>query len=277
MVAQGDRRGYQHLLDEFWAEAEDQGVPLPSPAPVSAAAFCKARQGLKPELLRELLHRVGDQTDRTLPQGEGKWRGRRVFGIDGTTATARRSPELWDHFGSAKGANYPQASVSILSDLLTGVTYDVWIGPYGSSERAAMFELLNRLNPGDVLVMDRGDPSSEVLDALTRLRIDFVIRVPSSASWSVVEEFAASESKDRRVVIPLRKTAVPKGSATARRSRPTPPDSRPVNADRSLRRAFGPNAHALTSRAWFRLMQSFVARAAHACRGLTGVILPCSI
>ena len=55
MVAQGDRRGYQHLLDEFWSDAEDQGIPLPTPKPVSDAAFCKARKGLKPELLRELL------------------------------------------------------------------------------------------------------------------------------------------------------------------------------------------------------------------------------
>ena len=206
MVAQGDRRGYQHLLDEFWAEAEDQGVPLPSEEPVSAAAFCKARKGLKPELVHELIHRVGDRTDRTLEDGEGKWQGRRLFAVDGTSRTVRRSPELWDYFGAAEGSNYPQATVSILSDVLTGVTYDVWIGPYASCERTAMLQHLERLNEGDVIIMDRGYPSSEVLDALDRLRIDFIIRVPASGTWAEVEHFAASDHKDRLLVIPLRKT-----------------------------------------------------------------------
>jgi hypothetical protein len=63
MVSLRDRRGYSHLLDEFWADAEEQGVRLGSSRPVSAAAFCKARRRLKPELLRRLLLRVGEKTN----------------------------------------------------------------------------------------------------------------------------------------------------------------------------------------------------------------------
>ncbi len=207
MVAQGDRRGYQHLLDEFWAEAEDQDIPLPSSEPVSAAAFCKARRGLKPDLLRELLYRVGNHTDQSLGRTQGRWQGRRVFAIDGTTVTMRRSPELWNHFGAAEGSHYPQASVSILSDVLTGVTYDVSIGPYGSNERTMMMQLLDRLNPGDVLVLDRGYPSYDLIDALSRLGIDFVIRMPRDESWPMLDQLMASAARDLQFVMPLRDTS----------------------------------------------------------------------
>ena len=119
--------------------------------------------------------------------------------------TVRRSDELQEYFGSAEGANYPQASVAALSDVLTGVTYDIWIGPYGTCERTVMLKLVERLNPGDVLIMDRGYPSSEVIDALDRLDIDFVIRVPARGTWTQITEFAESSRQDDRLKLPLRK------------------------------------------------------------------------
>lgn len=195
MVSQGDRRGYRHILEEFWEEAESHGVPLKTPTPVSAAAFCKARRGIRPGLLRELLHRVARETDRDAESEELRWKGRRVFAVDGTKVTVRRSPELWQHFGSATGSHYPQATVSALSDVLTGVTHDVQLSPYASSERDALLELLPRLNAGDLIILDRGYPSFEVLDALHRSSIDFVIRVPRNV-WREVREFADGKDDD---------------------------------------------------------------------------------
>ena len=40
MVADGNRRGYQHLLSGFWDEARSYGLELPVDVPVSAASFC---------------------------------------------------------------------------------------------------------------------------------------------------------------------------------------------------------------------------------------------
>ena len=38
MVADGNRRGYRHLLDGFWDEARSYGLELPTDTPVSAVA-----------------------------------------------------------------------------------------------------------------------------------------------------------------------------------------------------------------------------------------------
>ena len=43
MVADGNRRGYRHLLDGFWDEARSHGLELPTEKPISAASFCTAR------------------------------------------------------------------------------------------------------------------------------------------------------------------------------------------------------------------------------------------
>ena len=36
MVADGNRRGYRHLLRAFWDEAKAHGLPLPTDEPISA-------------------------------------------------------------------------------------------------------------------------------------------------------------------------------------------------------------------------------------------------
>jgi len=206
MASQGDRRGYTHLLDEFWADAEEQGVRLGTTQSVSAAAFCKARRRLKPELLRQLLYRIGERTEEHGGCGKTKWKGRRVFAIDGTTLTTRRSEELWEAYGSAEGSYYPQVNVSVLYDVLSKLPVDVTVGPYGSCERLALMSLIECLEEGDLLVLDRGYPSYEVIDLLTRRGIDFVIRMPENGRWSIVDEFLARHRRDWEFFLPLLKT-----------------------------------------------------------------------
>jgi hypothetical protein len=63
MVADGNRRGYQHILDAFWDECASHGVPLPSAEPVSASAFCQARSKLSSDLLRKVLHGVASKME----------------------------------------------------------------------------------------------------------------------------------------------------------------------------------------------------------------------
>ncbi len=65
LVADSGRRGYKHLLDEFCDECLDFGLDLPTEQAVSAAAFCKARRRLKPEVYRALLHEVADGFQKT--------------------------------------------------------------------------------------------------------------------------------------------------------------------------------------------------------------------
>ena len=85
MVADGNRRGYRHLLDAFWDEARSYGLELPTDVPVSASAFCKAREKITNDLLRHLIHEIAESSLETT-FGSQRWCGRRVFAVDGVTA-----------------------------------------------------------------------------------------------------------------------------------------------------------------------------------------------
>jgi Transposase DDE domain len=206
MVAAGSRRGYRHILDGFWDEARSYGVALPTDQPVSGAAFCTARYKLPPEVIRTLVHRVADAFDRHFGS-RCRWFGRRVFGVDGSDFNVRRSDHLRKAFGVPSEAHCPQILVSTLFDLRSKLPHDVSIAPFASCEREQMMLLLARVKPGDVLVLDRGYPSFEVLCKLADAGIDFVVRVPLTNTFQAVEDFLQSGGDDYRVLI-----APPRGS-----------------------------------------------------------------
>jgi hypothetical protein len=174
MVADANRRGYRHLIDAFWDEAQSFGLGLPCDEPVSSAALCKARQKITPELMRDLLHQASDSFDEQFG-ADKRWFGRRVLAVDGCKVNLQRSDELAHAFGVPHGAHCPQVLVSTLFDLVAKVPHDIRVAPHASCERLEMVMMLNRLNPGDVLVLDRGYPSFAVLMTLIEHGIDFVI------------------------------------------------------------------------------------------------------
>ncbi|MEO6595574.1 MAG: transposase, partial [Planctomycetota bacterium] len=58
------------------------------------------------------------------------------------------------------------------------------------------------LREGDVLVLDRGYPSHEILRILLDHGIDFLVRIPESHSFEAIDDFRASGGDDCRVIIP---------------------------------------------------------------------------
>jgi hypothetical protein len=213
MVAGSNRRGYRHLLDAFWDDARSFGVALPTQEPVSGAAFCMARYKLPPEVMRTLVHRAANAFDRTFG-AKCLWFGRRVFGVDASRFNVRRSDELREAFGVPVRGHCPQMLVSTLFGLRSKVPYDAVIAPYTSSEREQMVLLLDRLKPGDVVVLDRGYPSFEVLRMLTDARIDFVVRVPTSMSFRSVDDFLQSGGDDYRILIAPPRNGLMRGGAS---------------------------------------------------------------
>lgn len=200
LVADAGRRGYHNLLDAFWDEAADHGIPLPRATPVSAAAFCKARYKIQPDLLRHLLHQVSDEFDARRGK-KHRWYGMRVFAVDGSWMSLQRSDELWLQWGGPEDAHNPQMLVCTLFDVLAEIPFDVAIGPCASSERQHLMDLLPRLRRGDLLVLDRGYPSYEVFCELQRRGIHFVIRMPSRSTFHEVERFVASAAVDERLLL----------------------------------------------------------------------------
>ena len=68
----------------------------------------------------------------------------------------------------------------------------VAVGPEAEGERQMLFDQLDRLRRGDVLILDRGYPASWLVQALLQRGIDFVIRCDSTHSWGAAREFLRS-------------------------------------------------------------------------------------
>ncbi|MDH4319428.1 MAG: transposase [Desulfobulbaceae bacterium] len=111
---------------------------------------------------------------------ETTWKGFRVVAIDGTKKNLVHSKELVDNFGVPHGAHYPQMLTCALYDGFSKIPLNLAWGPYGSSERAIALELIKDLGPGDLLLLDRGYPSFELLQALIILGINFMMRIPEN-------------------------------------------------------------------------------------------------
>lgn len=200
MAGDAGRRGYSLLLDGFWEQARCAGIALPCEEPVSAAAFCKARRKLKPQLLAALLKMVGMEAGQR-HTAQLKWHGRRIFAVDGMRHNLQRGSELSEHFGVPHGGHCPQMLVSVLYDVLGRLPVAATIAPGASCERQELLKLLPHLQKGDVVVLDRGYPSFEVLHALHEAGIEFVIRVPKASSFEAIQVFQESGGDDYRVLV----------------------------------------------------------------------------
>lgn len=200
MAADGGRRGYQHLLDGFWHEANLRRVPLPVAAPVSAAAFCNARKKLGWTAVRQLLRDAADDFAGRYGRRH-RLHGRRVLAVDATQIPVQRTSELWKEFGSPSGGHTPQIMVSVLFDVVAKVPIDAVIAPCVSDERALLAPLLSSTREGDILVLDRGYPSYAVVDLLLRQKLDFVMRVRTTEGFAAVEQFLRSGQAEADIVL----------------------------------------------------------------------------
>lgn len=209
MVADGGRRGYRHVLEAFWDDAKSQGLRLPVDVPISAAAFCNARRRLKASSLRVLLHDAAEAFDHQHGACH-RFYGRRVLGVDGSKISVQRAPELWEEFGGPTSGNTPQVLVTTLFDVIAKVPVDSSVAPYASSEREQLGRLVDRLRPHDVLVLDQGYPSHEVIALLLGREVDFVMRVTTSGGFLAVDDFVRSGRHESDI------TLVPSGHSDAR-------------------------------------------------------------
>ena len=204
MAADSNRRGVRHLLADFWADAEELGLELPRATPVSATAICNARQRLNPDVFRDALYALSDSSvDGVAARGAATWRGRRVYAVDGQKVNLRRADDLDQYFGTPENAHCPQALYSVLVDVCARLPLDFELSGFRTSERDHLARMLDSLTAGDLLILDRGYPSHELLQDLASRSIDFVIRVPASQSFAAIDEFRESGKLDSDVTIAI--------------------------------------------------------------------------
>jgi putative transposase len=153
------------------------------PCSDNTGAYCRARAKLPAAIIRRLTTNVAHGCEQRLPT-RWLWKRRRVKLIDGTTVSMPDTPDNQAAYPQAKtqeeGVGFPIARMVVLLSLATAMVTDMAMGPYSGKETgepALMRELLERLEPGDVVLADRCYCSYFMIALLLELHIDFVVRL----------------------------------------------------------------------------------------------------
>lgn len=138
-----------------WASGWSESWRLPSKSAIFQA---RARLGADP--IRALFGRVAAPLAE--PGVAGAWlAGRRLVAMDGTcldVADTAENAEFFGRPGVNKGeqAAFPQARVVALAECGSHAMFDAVVGSYTTAENRLAGELIDRLEPGMLVLADRG-------------------------------------------------------------------------------------------------------------------------
>lgn len=124
------------------------------------SAIFQARARLGAEPLESLFKRVAGPLAGS--GAGGSWlAGRRLVAIDGTTLDVADTTENDAFFGrpgvnKGEGAAFPHARLVAVAECATHAIFDAVIGPYTNGENTLAGELVDRLEPGMLVLADRG-------------------------------------------------------------------------------------------------------------------------
>ncbi|WP_072951059.1 IS4 family transposase [Rhodococcus koreensis] len=155
-------------------------------SPPTKSAIFQARSRLGYEPVRELFRRVARPlADTDTP---GSWlAGRRLVALDGTCLDLPDTPANAEHFGrpaSSRGEKsaFPQARLVAIAECGTHAVFDAAIGPCRTSERELAHDLMDTLEPGMLLLADRGLYGFDMWTRAAATGADLLWRVTSTLS-----------------------------------------------------------------------------------------------
>jgi hypothetical protein len=147
----------------------------------SDSAYCQARARLPLAVLRRLLRvvtgrlRAGDADDPA-----ARWRGRRVYLLDGSGFSMPDTPQLQEAFGQpggqAAGRGFPVARLLVRFDAYAGYLLTARAAPLRTHDLSRAACAHAELGPGDLLVGDRAFASYAHLALCRRRGLHAVFR-----------------------------------------------------------------------------------------------------
>lgn len=194
--------GLQTLLDLLFESLA--GGPLRA---VTKSALSQARQKLKASAFEALNQRLLGSLEAFWP--EPRWRGLRPVAADGTCLRLPDWPENRAEFGIQEGQGgqpFVMARALGLFSVGAGRMLKATLAHYEAAEAALLVRLLPTLVEHDLLILDRGFPSTWLFALLRQLRRHFLARI-DGAQWPEVQAFAASGLAEQRVERPVGRDA----------------------------------------------------------------------
>jgi hypothetical protein len=147
------------LLQILHGNTACRHLPHLSGLTFSASAYCQARTKLPLGVLEHLLERLGQSAYPTALE-DGRWHGHRTFFVDGSGCSMPDTPVLQEEFGQPgeqqPGCGFPVARLLALFHAGTGLLTQLRVSPLNTHELSRVQQRPPALEPGDVLVTDRG-------------------------------------------------------------------------------------------------------------------------
>jgi hypothetical protein len=174
---------------------------------VTKSAFTQARSKMDP-LLFKRLNKVASDTFYAQAK-HSLWHNLRVLAVDGSRISLPNHPSIKEEFGEHgfgpnADANQSLGLISMLYDVLNLITLDSSIGKYVDSERDHLVNHLDRMQKGDLLLLDRGYPCFWLLFLLKAKGIEFWVRLKDDW-WKQVNQFLKEAEMEKVVSFELPK------------------------------------------------------------------------
>ena len=195
-----------HLHEFLWQLADGNGLPQ-----LSGGALTHARSKLRASAFVELnassvLATVYGTEHAALVQ---RWRGHRLLGVDSSLLRLPSHAAVGEQFGWVQCANhhgpqerYPQGRVSVLYDVINQIGIEGRLEASTVAETELAHEHLAAVQPGDVLLNDRGYTGYRWLVAVRAVQAHFVSRA-SRGSFAPVQELFARDQAEVSLVVTL--------------------------------------------------------------------------
>ncbi len=204
-------RAIQRELDSFFQKVTSSDYTIRE---ATKSAFSQARSKLN-EWGFIRLNEIAVNTFYNESEYYG-WNGLRLLAVDGTRLMLPNHPTIKEEFGECSfgpkaNSKRSMAIGSMLYDVLNQITIDAQLAPFKSingkksSERSLLEKHMQKLESGDLLLLDRGYPSFSLFFLLQAMGIEFCVRMKGSW-WKEVRSFKKSGEKERIVTFSLPKT-----------------------------------------------------------------------
>jgi len=211
------------------------GLVLPAedqPATITGSAILQARDRLGEEPLAALFAQIAEHwVDRSADQH--RWRGLRVYGVDGSTLRIPDTQENDAAFGRPKSgrgrSGYPQMRLVALMVLRSHELASLAFGRYADSELTLADPLWSKIPDESLTLIDRGFISYLVFQGLRSAGSErhWLTRAKKNLKWTKVKRLGPN---DYLVEIPINKSL--------RRKHPEMPPTMTARAIRYQRRGF---------------------------------------
>lgn len=169
----------------------------------TSSAFIQNRKKIDPEVFSHLSGVIIDSFYTSDNEALNYLNGIRVLAVDSSKLTLPCTAELKKCYGvttNQSKVEIVQARVSVLYDVLNGLTLDAAIDNLSKGERELALRHACRWKNKDLIIYDRGYPSYEFINEHIKRDVDCLIRV-TTANFSIAKNFIAGDKKSRVIEI----------------------------------------------------------------------------